>query len=135
MKKRSIGLGIKKKNYNFILKLLKVLEKCILEVRLKKNFDIIITVKQKYYYFVILFLKKNINLQYNLLFDLTCTDNINNDKRFFEIIVSLLSLRFNNRILIKTVVNESILTSKIEEVYLDSITSIFKGADWLEREV
>lgn len=46
---------------------------------------------------------------------------------FFQIIYNLLSLRFNSRIRIKTYTDE--LTP------LDSLTEVYKGADWYEREV
>lgn len=45
----------------------------------------------------------------------------------FEVIYNLLSLRFNTRIRVKTYTDE--LTP------IDSVTGIYKSANWLEREV
>jgi NADH-quinone oxidoreductase subunit C len=70
-------------------------------------------------------LKENSNLKYDQLIDLTAIDYPSREKRF-DIIYILLSMSQNKRILIKTQIG---IDEKIE-----SLTSIFKSADWYERE-
>ncbi|NJI21406.1 NADH-quinone oxidoreductase subunit C, partial [Aeromonas veronii] len=53
-------------------------------------------------------------------------DYINKEKRF-EIIYNLLSIRFNSRLKVKITINE------LQPI--DSIISIYKAANWCEREV
>ena len=76
-------------------------------------------------YFLIKFLKNHKQLLFNQLIDITAIDYPTREARF-EIIYILLSLSLNKRILVKT--------SVIEDQNVDSITSIYKSANWYERE-
>ena len=70
-------------------------------------------------------LKNDPNLNYHQLIDITAVDYPSRHNRF-DIIYILLSMSLNNRILIKSEINE--------DEKLQSITSIHKAADWYERE-
>ncbi|CAG5071951.1 Similar to ND-30: NADH dehydrogenase [ubiquinone] iron-sulfur protein 3, partial [Cotesia congregata] len=72
------------------------------------------------------FLRDHHNSQYTILADLTALDVPSRPYRF-ELVYNLLSLRFNNRIRVKSYTDE--LTP------VDSVVSIFKAANWYEREV
>lgn len=71
-------------------------------------------------------LKKHTNFQYSLLSCISGLDLLYSKQRF-GLVYELVSLKFNTRIRVKTYVNE--ITG------VNSITSIFKNADWWEREV
>ncbi len=64
---------------------------------------------------------------FKMLIDLTAVDYLNKKQKRFEIVYHLRNLDENVRIRIKIEVDDN------EEV--DSLTSIYKGANWLEREV
>ncbi|XP_011702234.1 PREDICTED: NADH dehydrogenase [ubiquinone] iron-sulfur protein 3, mitochondrial [Wasmannia auropunctata] len=72
------------------------------------------------------FLKDHHNTQFVSLADITAVDVPSRQYRF-ELVYNLLSLRYNSRIRVKTYTDE--LTP------VDSINSIFKAADWYEREI
>ncbi|GAB1868908.1 NADH dehydrogenase [ubiquinone] iron-sulfur protein 3, mitochondrial [Camponotus japonicus] len=72
------------------------------------------------------FLKDHHNTQFVNLSDITALDVPSRQYRF-ELVYNLLSLRYNSRIRVKTYTDE--LTP------IDSICSVFKAADWFEREV
>jgi NADH-quinone oxidoreductase subunit C len=72
------------------------------------------------------FLKNSISLRFTVLTDLFAADFPARKKRF-EIVYSLLSLKLNQRILIKTYVDSDEL--------VPSATKIFNAACWYEREV
>uniref|UniRef100_A0A915A8Q3 NADH dehydrogenase [ubiquinone] iron-sulfur protein 3, mitochondrial n=2 Tax=Parascaris univalens TaxID=6257 RepID=A0A915A8Q3_PARUN len=75
---------------------------------------------------VVAFLKGNHSAQFtNLTF--ICGVDVPTRKYRFEVVYALLSTRFNARIRVRT------YTDEIAPV--ESITSIFKGANWYEREV
>lgn len=75
---------------------------------------------------VILFLKQHTNCQYKLLTDIIAYDIPGNEKRF-SIIYHLISIRYNSRV--------RILVETDEVVSLPSMTSIYSGAAWYEREI
>jgi NADH dehydrogenase (ubiquinone) Fe-S protein 3 len=75
---------------------------------------------------VLFFLKNHTNAQFKMLSDICAVDYINKKKRF-ELIYNLLSVRFNSRIKIKISITELEL--------VDSITEIYKTANWSEREI
>lgn len=75
---------------------------------------------------VLTFLKDHTNAQYKSLADLTAVDKPEKPYRF-EIVYNLLSLRYNSRIRVKTYTDE--LTP------IDSANSVFKAANWYEREI
>ena len=87
--------------------------------------DLTIVVSSRYIYKVLSFLKNDLNSQFEILIDLTAVDFPENDKRF-EVVYMLLSLKYNTRIRVKTHVNE--MTS------LDSVSSLYSSANWVERE-
>ncbi|XP_010369430.1 NADH dehydrogenase [ubiquinone] iron-sulfur protein 3, mitochondrial isoform X1 [Rhinopithecus roxellana] len=75
---------------------------------------------------VLTFLRDHTNAQFKSLVDLTAVDVPTRQNRF-EIVYNLLSLRFNSRIRVKTYTDE--LTP------IESAISVFKAANWYEREI
>ena len=86
-----------------------------LEIKIKKN-DILSVIKK---------LKDEKNLKFNQLIDITAIDYPDRNERF-ELVYLLLSLSLNIRILIKTSIRD--------EEMIDSISPLFKSANWHERE-
>ena len=74
---------------------------------------------------IIKFLKDNEKLFFNQLIDITAIDYPSRELRF-EIVYLLISLKLNQRILVKTSINEN--------DNIESISSIHKNANWYERE-
>jgi NADH dehydrogenase (ubiquinone) Fe-S protein 3 len=74
---------------------------------------------------VINFLKSNTNCQFRAIIDICVVDYPERENRF-EVVYNFLSVRYNTRLRVKTSVNE--ITP------VESISSIFKGANWFERE-
>ena len=74
---------------------------------------------------IIKFLKDNEKLFFNQLIDITAIDYPSRELRF-EIVYLLISLKLNQRILIKTSINEN--------DNIESISSVYKSANWYERE-
>ena len=72
------------------------------------------------------FLKNKPN-EYNMLLDLTCVD-YKDQKPRFEMVYHLFSLSRNQRLRIKTRLSE-------DDLIIDSLTSLWKNANWLEREI
>jgi NADH dehydrogenase (ubiquinone) Fe-S protein 3 len=76
-------------------------------------------------------LRDHTNTQFKVISDIIGIDYLNTVNQFssarFGIIYQLLSLRYNARIQLKIFMNEYAM--------IPSITSIFYGANWLEREV
>ncbi len=75
---------------------------------------------------IMLFLKTNNNTMFRQLIDITAVDYPQNEKRF-NLVYLLLSHEFNQRILLDYNINE-------KEI-VNSITSVFPSANWMEREV
>ena len=75
---------------------------------------------------IMLFLKTNSNTMFRQLIDITAVDYPENEKRF-KLVYILLSHEFNQRIHLDYDVNE-------KEI-VNSITSVFPSANWMEREV
>ncbi|XP_060529954.1 NADH dehydrogenase [ubiquinone] iron-sulfur protein 3, mitochondrial-like [Cylas formicarius] len=75
---------------------------------------------------VLEFLKNHQSSQMQCLMDICAIDVPSRPNRF-EVIYNLLSLRFNSRVRLKTYTDE--LTP------VESATSVYKSAEWLEREV
>jgi NADH-quinone oxidoreductase subunit C len=104
--------------------IIKKLNNFILEY--KENIDMpVIVVDSKHILDVIKTLYEEFN--FKMLVDLTAVDWLNKRDKRFEVVYHLRNLDENKRIRVKIQVNEN------EEV--DSTTSIYKGANWLEREV
>jgi NADH-quinone oxidoreductase subunit C len=76
---------------------------------------------------IMLFLKNDKEMQFNMLIDVTAVDYLGSEPRF-EVVYHLLSLPLKQRLRIKVPLEES-------EAELESITSIYPGANWFEREV
>jgi len=88
--------------------------------------EVICTVQPQHVPFVFSFLKNHNNCQYKVLTAITGTDYPERTDRF-EISYELLSLKFNNRVRIKTYVNEM--------GSIETITNVYSSANWWEREV
>ena len=76
-------------------------------------------------YEVLLFLRDHTNCQFKTLTDLCIVDYPERHARF-EVVYNLISYRYNTRITVKTSVDEV--------TPLESTSSIFKAANWWERE-
>jgi NADH-quinone oxidoreductase subunit C len=76
------------------------------------------------------FLRRDPRTSFEQLCDLTCVDYLNypGAEDRFGVVYSLLSLTHNHRLWVKVFVNDP-------EPTLPSMTSIWKGAEWPEREV
>ena len=75
---------------------------------------------------VVLFLKTNNDTKFRQLIDITVTDYLEKNQRF-EVVYLFLSHEFNQRLILKYTITENEI--------IPSITSIFPGANWMEREV
>jgi NADH-quinone oxidoreductase subunit C len=75
---------------------------------------------------VVRFLKQK-PYEYSMLLDLTCVDYLGREPRF-EMVYHLLSLSAKHRLRIKVPLSEKNLS-------IETLTSIWKNANWLEREV
>ena len=75
---------------------------------------------------VVLFLKNNPNTKFRQLIDITAVDYPENEKRF-RLVYLLLSLENNKRISIDYFIKEN--------DPINSLTSIYPSANWMEREV
>jgi NADH-quinone oxidoreductase subunit C len=73
------------------------------------------------------FLKNDDRLLFDMLLDITAVDYPTREPRF-DVVYHLLSLPFNRRLRIKVRVGE-------DNPQLDSVTSLWGSANWLEREV
>lgn len=72
------------------------------------------------------FLKYHTAAEYTMIADITAVDYPTKDKRF-EVVWNMLSVRHNSRIRVKTYADEA--------TPVPSITSLYDGANWYEREV
>lgn len=72
-----------------------------------------------------LFLKNNTSCQFKQVLDITAADYPSRTNRF-DVVYNLLSVRHNSRIRVKTYANET--------TPVPSITPLFNGANWFERE-
>lgn len=75
---------------------------------------------------VMSFLKNHTAAEFTQVSDITAVDYPTRDQRF-EVVYNLLSVRHNSRIRVKTYADE--------QSPVPSITSLFDGANWYEREV
>jgi NADH-quinone oxidoreductase subunit C len=75
---------------------------------------------------VMTFLKANEETLYDLLVDLAGVDTGNESPRFF-VVYLLHSIKYNNRLRIKVPVAEG--------AAIDTVSDIWRAADWMEREV
>jgi len=84
------------------------------------------TVKKEKIVDICKFLRDDNELLYNFMMDITAVDYYGREPRF-EVVYHLYSLKYNRRVRIKVPVPESDCT-------VDSIISVWIGADWFERE-
>lgn len=75
---------------------------------------------------VMSFLKYHTAAEYTMVADITAVDYPTKDQRF-EVVYNLLSVRHNSRIRVKTYADEA--------TPVPSITGLYDGANWYEREV
>jgi len=75
---------------------------------------------------VFTFLKYHTAAEFTMVADITAVDYPTKDKRF-EVVYNMLSVRHNSRIRVKTYADEA--------TPIPSITSLYDGANWYEREV
>lgn len=124
MSTKNFNNKIKSHQIKFIKNLKKVLPK-VLSYNYDKN-TLNIFVDSKDLFFVLTVLNLHSSLQYKVLTSITGVDYPDRKKRF-EIIYELLSVRYNSRIRVITLVNEV--------TPIKSIHSIFPASTWWEREI
>ena len=112
-------------NFLILLHLFKLLPSFINLLLIKKN-QLIIFIEHQSIFLVAFFLKRYTNTQFKYLADICAVDFPQKTLRF-EIVYNLLSLTFNCRIRIKTLIHELIS--------LNSLSLIFLSASWFEREL
>ncbi len=102
----------------------------LLVYRGKGSNQIFLTVPADRLVEVMTFLRGDERTRFEQLTDLTCIDYLNFPKARdrFGVIYSLLSLTHEHRLWIKCFVNDP-------APQVPSVTGVWKGADWLEREV
>jgi len=88
--------------------------------------DDIIHIKKEAIQDIVNFLKEE-PYAFTMLLDLTCVDYLGEEERF-EMVYHLFSLSLNLRLRFKARLQQN-------DCKIDSLTSIFKNANWLEREV
>ena len=118
-------------NYWFILKIIIFFLYKILGVGLKcisvvVGIELEINVISKNIYPLLFFLNKHTLCQFKIISDIICYDSLNKKFRFF-MVYNLLSLTFNIRLCLITKINE--FTTVLSTI------SLFKVANWLEREI
>ncbi|MDA0780832.1 MAG: NADH-quinone oxidoreductase subunit C [Rickettsiales bacterium] len=91
-----------------------------------KNDMLIVSVKADSIVRMLTFLRDDARCQFKQLIDLTAVDYPEKKERF-EVIYNLLSLRYNNRIVVKVCVAENDM--------VPTVTGVFSSANWYEREV
>lgn len=90
-----------------------------------KTEELTVKIPFKYFNHLVLFLSRHTAYQFKVLVDLSLLDYAQNRERLY-VFVSLLSLRFNARL--------TVVSSLTEGLFLNSITNVFSGAAWYERE-
>jgi NADH:ubiquinone oxidoreductase subunit C len=119
---------VKQRNFflkQYVLSLKTILKTIIKGVRLKNN-DIEIKTTSNNFGTLLYFLQKHTLCQYKVLVDIVCVD-IPGKIRRFTLNYLLLSLRYNTRLTVVVKINE-VST-------LPSIVTLYRSANWLEREV
>ena len=119
---------LKQKNWftkKYIRSLKSILKTTIKEIRLKNN-DIEIKTTPNNLRGLLYFLQNHTLCQYKQLFDIACSD-VPGKLRRFSLNYFLLSLRYNVRLIV------IIKTNEVSPI--PSITSFYRSANWLEREV
>ena len=91
-----------------------------------KNDSVILHTNQENIIDLLKILRDDEQAMFKQLIDLTAVDYPEREKRF-EVIYLLLSLKYNQRIVVKVALAQN--------EYAQSVTSVFGDANWLEREV
>jgi NADH dehydrogenase (ubiquinone) Fe-S protein 3 len=126
MNERCINIKlIMYKLVNYIIKTIPKYLKDNLVIKLKNN-TLEMIVSSNNLFSLITFLKNHSLLQYKTITAITAVDYLKKEKRF-QLIYFLLSYKLNSRLIIKLNISD--------REFVDSITPIFKGANWYEREV
>lgn len=107
--------------HNLLLKI----PKCIDSIVIKQG-KLFIFTKEVHLTFLFNFLKNHIMTQYSVLVDITAVDNISKKDRF-ELFYFLRSVLFSSVLIVKLANNGFYPVT--------SVTSIYNGAGWLEREI
>ena len=97
-----------------------------IQASIYSNRELTFVINKNYNLLVINFLKKYTNALYQTMSDMCAIDYPYKTYRF-EIVYTLLSIVYKSRIKIKTYLKE------IDSI--NSITSLFSGANWWEREI
>lgn len=90
---------------------------------------------------VMRFLKDDPRCDYDWLSDVTAVDYLNYPSPTigrFAVVYNLVSTRTNTRLFVKTFLNPSLPTDGVDNdpaLHVDSVTDIWAGAEWNEREV
>lgn len=103
-----------------------VLPKYVQKVQVQSHNELELLIHPEGVLPVISFLKEHTNGQFTSIADICGVDVPSRPYRF-EVVYNLLSIRFNQRIRVRTYTDE--------QTPIDSICSIFPGANWYEREV
>jgi NADH-quinone oxidoreductase subunit C len=74
------------------------------------------------------FLRDDPDLDFKFLMDLTAVDYLNRKDNRFEVVYHFYSLKHNDRLRVKVPVSE-------DDCKIDSVSSLWKTANWYEREV
>ena len=90
--------------------------------------DQTITIQKKNALELFEFLRDDPELDFKFLMDLTAVDYLNRKGDRFEVVYHFYSLKHNGRLRIKIPINE-------DDCVLDSVSSLWKTANWYEREV
>ncbi len=90
--------------------------------------DQTVTVKKESVHEVAKFLRDDSELSFNFLMDITAVDYMEKKANRFEVVYHFYSLKNNNRVRVKVPVDE-------DNCEVDTITDLWKTADWFEREV
>lgn len=112
-----------------IKKLNQFFSESIIEITPNEHNDTII-VKKEDIFQLLKFLKNDEDLNYDMLMDITVIDYLKHPvkrKERFEIVYILYSFTKFHRVIIKTPVS-------LKEPNIDSVCSLWKSADWAERE-
>lgn len=96
------------------------------KVNLIKNYELVIKTPYIYTFPLVWIAKFHSIFKFSTLTDIICCDNLGSKNRFV-VIYHLLSIKYNIRL--------RIMTSIKATDSLFSIVTLFKGANWLEREV
>ena len=114
-------------NQQIIIKSIQSLSKmCPLEKIQCYSQELVLIVKSKFLYDILLFFKYHIPYQFNVLTCITGVDYPDNKYRF-KLVYELLSIRYNCRLRVKTFTNEL--------VGIDSTDKLFLTAGWYECEI